>query len=269
MTSILISSITILPGRRRLDPAWVRTLADMMAKEGQLSKIEVVGSVEASTLVFGGHRLAAAKELGWTRILAEVRTTPEIANETQRRLREIAENLVRRELSVLDKAVDMAAWRDIYEATHLLNKGGRKSKGVDAEELSAKFCTSFSEAAQRTFGLSRRSIFYSIKIASIAEAVRYAIALHPVADNQSELLILAAEPPNRQTAIAGMLTAEPAQAATVSQALALLDKAEPAAKEARWRKLASAFSSLKPAEQRQFLEAHEGAILAWVKERPA
>lgn len=267
MTSILISTITIRPGRRKLDPDWVRTIADSFAAEGQHTDIEVVGTEEASTLVFGGHRLAAAQMLGWVRIKAEIRTAAEIADEAQRKLREISENLMRRELSVLDRAVDIAAWREIYEATHLLNTKGGRPRKVDPEETSDKFVTSFSEAAQKALGIERRALYRTLKVATIAAQVRDQISLHPVADNQSELLALAAEPVVRQEQIAALLTAEPPQAGSVADAIALIDRMAKPAAAPRWLKLADDFSKIKPSEQDRFFELHEAAIQRWMKGR--
>ncbi|MES0034741.1 ParB N-terminal domain-containing protein [Mesorhizobium sp. M0046] len=267
MTSILISTITVRPGRRKLDPDWVRTIADSFAAEGQHTDIEVVGTEEASTLVFGGHRLAAAQMLGWVRIKAEIRTAAEIADEAQRKLREISENLMRRELSVLDRAVDIAAWREIYEATHLLNTKGGRPRKVDPEETSLKFETSFSEAARKVLDISRPALFRVLKIASIHHAIRELISLHAVADNQSELLALAAEPVVRQGQIAALLTAEPPQAGSIADAIAIIDRTAKPAAEPRWQKLATDFSKMKTSEQDRFFELHEAAIQRWMKGR--
>lgn len=267
MASIAISSITIPPGRRKLDPDWVRTLADMFLVEGQQAEIEVCGTEEASTLVFGGHRLAAAELIGWKLIKAEVKTAEEIANEAQRKLREISENLIRRELSVLDKACDLAAWRDIYEATHTVAKAGRPKRATP-DEISRKFATNFSEAAQRALKIGRDSVFRALKIASIAEPVRDRIALHTIADNQSELLLLAAEPRDRQERISRLITGEAEiSTETVAEAIALIDRLPRPTVAPGWQKLAERFSTLKESEQDRFFELHEGAIRRWLTDR--
>ncbi|TIV71109.1 MAG: hypothetical protein E5V89_11520 [Mesorhizobium sp.] len=196
-----------------------------------------------------------------------VKSHDDFASEAEIILAEITENLARRELSMLDKAVDIARWREIYEAAHVLNKGGRPKKNVTLEETTAKFAASFSSAAQKAFGLSERSIYSAVKIASIAAEVRDRIALHAIADNQSELLALAAEPPARQADIAALLTSDPAQASTVAGAVALLDRRPPPIKPANWEKLSETFSRMKPREQDRFFELHEAAIQRWLKGR--
>lgn len=264
---IAIDAIDVPAGRRRLDPAWVETLADLFSSQGQLSPIELIATGERYRLVFGGHRLAAARHLAWPKINAVVKSHEDFASEAEITLAEITENLARRELSVLDRAVDIARWREIYEAAHMLNKGGRRRKDTDAEELSANFALSFSEAAQKTFDLSRRSVFNAVKIASIAAEVRDRIALHPIADNQSELLALAGELPGRQVDIAALLTAEPAQASTVEGAIAILDRVPEPAKPTAWQKLSETFSRMKERDQDRFFELHEAAIQRWLKGR--
>ncbi|MER8945727.1 ParB N-terminal domain-containing protein [Mesorhizobium sp. M0959] len=262
-----IASITILSGRRRLDPSWVETLSDLFAGQGQLQPIEVIAEGDRFRLVYGAHRLAAARLIGWKTVRAIVKQAKDFADEAEITLREITENLARRELSALDRAVDIARWREVYEATHLVAKPGPKAKPLLAEELTAKFAVNFSVAATTAFGLSERSIFNAVKIASIPASVRDLIALHPVAGNQSELLALAAEPVVRQEQIAALLTAEPPQAGSVADAIAILDRTPKPAAAPRWLKLADDFSKIKPSEQDRFFELHEAAIQRWMKGR--
>ena len=264
-----VALIDVAAGRRKLDPAWVETLADLFQTQGQKSPIEVIAAGDRYRLVFGHHRLGAAKRIGADVIQAVVKSAEDFASEADIVLAEITENLARRELSVLDRAVDIARWRELYEATHLIAKPGRKAKPVSADELTAKFAVNFSVAAQTAFGLSERNIFRAVKVASIPGEVRDRIALHAIADNQSELLALAAAPPSHQANIAALLTSEPPQASSVADAVAIIERLPAPQKEPRWQKVASAFSSLKEAEQDRFFALHEAAIQRWQKARSA
>lgn len=267
---IAIASIHVTKDRRKVDPAWVATIAEDFVAIGHHTPIDLLAEGDGFRLIYGQHRLEAAKSLGWTEIEATVRDRAEFASDTLIVLREISENLIRRQPSALDRSVDIARWREAYVAAHGVAKPGRKKADPAAEDdLSAKFALNFSDAAQRTLGLSRRSVFLALKIARILPAARDAIALHPIADNQAELLLLADQPPERQATLAAMLTAEPPQAGSVTEAVALLDKAPPMATPKGWEKVASAFSSLKPADQQRFFELHEAAILAWLEGRNA
>jgi ParB family chromosome partitioning protein len=273
-TKIKIAEIRVPANRRRLDPAWVATImADIQGGNGHMVPIEVVPDKTDGfeyRLIFGGHRLAAVSGLGRTEIDAFVKDPKDIATETQIRKREIAENLIRRQLSVLDRAKDIADWRDIYDAEHGTGKTGRKKTReiVEDDELSAKFALNFSEAAQAVLGISRRSVFNALKIATIPEPIRQEISLHAVASSQTDLLQLAAEPPERQAAIVRLLTMAAADAPqTVSDAIAVIDRTSKPATAPKWEKVAGEFSKLKESEQDRFFTLHEAAIQRWLKGR--
>ncbi|RUW38736.1 hypothetical protein EOA37_23075 [Mesorhizobium sp. M2A.F.Ca.ET.015.02.1.1] len=275
-TSIKIADIRVPTNRRRLDPAWVATLAlDMQGDNGHMVPIEVVPDAEGGAkykLIFGGHRLAAKVQLGHAEIDAFVRDPKDVANDRQLRKREIAENLIRRQLSVLDRAVDIADWRNIYDAEHGTGKAGRKKARpveiAEDDELSARFALNFSDAAQAVLGISRRSVFHALKIATIPAPVRESISLHAVADNQTELLLLAAEKPERQEAIARLLTLEAEDAPkTVADAIAVIDRTPKPAAAPKWEKVATGFAQLKESDQHRFFALHEAAIRQWLKGR--
>lgn len=268
VADIEIALVDVLPGRRRIDDDWVETISNLFALQGQLTAIEVIAEGERFRLVFGHHRILAAKKLGWATVRAVVRERSDFQSDADIKLREIAENLVRRDLTVLDRAVDIARWREIYEAVHILRKAGRPRQ-QEAEEISLKFETNFSEAARRVLDISRASLFRTLKIASITPDARDLISLLPIADNQSELVLLASQSTERQIEIAELLNAVPDAPASVTEAIAILDRLPKPQAEPRWQKVASSFSVLKPAEQARFFELHEAAIRLWLKERGA
>jgi ParB family chromosome partitioning protein len=257
---------------RKALPARVEALAEDIDQRGLLTPIEVVGPLEGGThrLIFGGHRLAAGKLLGWDAIPAIVHAPDAFADEAEARLREIRENLMRFELNALERAVSVAAWRDIYEAAHgKVKRGGDRRKRPVEESLddqSARFALCFSEAAQAAFGLSGRAIYLALKIATIPPDVRDRIADCALAGNQSELLRLSDQSPERQAQIVELLLAEPPMAATVDEAISILDKAPPRARAERWVKVADAISRLKKAEQYRLFEMHRKAIEQWLSE---
>lgn len=271
---ISIDAITTPAGRRRLDLAWVETLSWLISEQGQKTPIELVRDGQTLTLVAGAHRLEAMRRFGSKTIAAIVRDRSDFESEAQIALAEITENLARRELSVLDRAVDIARWRDIYEATNNVTGRGRpKKRGkVDeetSEEISRTFATNFPEKAQQVLGVARDSIFRALRIARIGADVRHRISLLPLADNQSELLALAAESPDRQAKIAEMLGAETPLAGSVAEAIAILDRAPKPVKLERYQKLSNAFSALSVKQQDAFFELHADAIERWLKARSA
>jgi ParB family chromosome partitioning protein len=104
MQSIPIASIRIENRLRPLDSAKVAELAASIAELGLLQPI---GIRPDGTLVYGYHRLEACKQLGWTEIPAVVVDGDDLRAE----LAEISENLIRSELTLLERAEHLARLR--------------------------------------------------------------------------------------------------------------------------------------------------------------
>ena len=171
-------------------------------------------------LVFGALRLEAVRKLNRAEIRAEVKTPEQFPSEASERLAAISENMLRDELTMLDRSLAIADWCGIYRAAQPQLKPGPKPAALKAElslnlilnsddtELSAisgQFSASFSQAAQSFLGISRAAVFRALKIASIVSPIRDRIVFHALADNQVELLMLAAEPIERQKAILDLI----------------------------------------------------------------
>lgn len=273
---VSIDLIDVLPGRRAIDPNWVEALAADFLQRGQRTPIEVLQIGDRFRLIAGRHRLEAAQRNDAGVIQAIVKQPADFVSEAEIRLAEIVENFMRRDLSALDRAMDVAAWREIYEAINgSVRRGGdRKSKlqirNFDPDDALAaaaeRFAGNFTEAAQRALRLSRDAIFRALKIARVGETIRQRISLLPIADNQSELLALVAEPPARQLAIVERLEAG---AASVADAIAILDNAPPPVVLAAWERMSERFSRMRPEDQNQFFLLHEDAIRRWLDERRA
>lgn len=272
ITYVQITNIFTGAKRRALTPKWIVTLAESMSAIGLVSPIEVVLDGSGYLLVSGAHRLAAAKQLGWEEIPCIVKSAEDLQSATQVKVREIAENLIRNNLSALDRAFDIAEWRSFYEATHEVAKRGRPKKMTTQEweeKISADFALNFSDAAQLALNISRRTVFHHLKIASIGEDMRQRLSLHAIADNQSELLAFAAENPMRRELIADMLTAEPQLAASVAAATALIDMEPAEPKLERWQKVTNVFAALKEKDQYRFFDANQAAVMDWLEARKA
>ena len=101
--SVPIDLIEVGERLRPIDPAYVEMLAANMAERGQDTPITIGPARPDHThpLIAGGHRIAAARALGWTKIDALVSE----ATGDAAKLLQIDENLMRRELSALDRAV--------------------------------------------------------------------------------------------------------------------------------------------------------------------
>lgn len=274
---IPVSDIDVPAGRRVLDPNWVEALAADISTRGQQTAIEVVVSGDRFRLVAGAHRLAAFRRNFTQTISAIVKPADAYASEAEIKLAEIAENFMRRELSVLDRAMDVAAWREIYEtAKGAVKRGGDrrgKSKSPvdtligddDLERQSEAFSCTFSEAIQHALGLGHASIFRLLKIATLDEQVRQQISLHPIADNRTELLTLVATPVAQQGMVAQLVVS--GQAANVAAALAVIQKTPAPQPLKPWARLSEGFGRLKPTEQDNFFDLHADAIARWQAKR--
>ena len=156
-------------------------------------------------LVAGAHRLRAIELLEEAEIDAIVVKAD--ANEAV--LIEIEENLFRNDLSVLDRAVFVQTYRDIWEKTRgeINPKGGRpKNRGnlpqfsnSPVDRIAQQASNGFSVTCADRLGISVDAIKRLNRIAqSLPREVRQAISGTPIADNQSQLLKLAKLEPEKR-----------------------------------------------------------------------
>lgn len=132
----LIASITELGVMK--DPIHLRK-----RKDGQLR------------LIAGGHRLEAARRLGWTEIEARIWTD---VTDDWARMMEIDDNLAGAEMNALDTAVFLATRKEVYERIHPETKRGFAGAAArwDATEPSS---VAFVRATADKFGMTQRQVF--------------------------------------------------------------------------------------------------------------
>ena len=196
--------ITVADRLRALDAAWVEAIAESIEHNGQSTPIQVRRLVDDRWhLVSGAHRLAACQRLG-----IEVRAEVLDCDDLKARLIEIDENLFRRELNPLDRAVFLAerkaVYLELYPETKHGGRGGRRTKEKEAILASFSPATrngkmSFSKATALKTHLSERSIKRAVQIAEhIPADVRKRLIGTPLAEKQSDLLYLAGLEPSVQ-----------------------------------------------------------------------
>ena len=122
---IRLDHIAITPGRRAVDPDAVMSLKKSIAALGLQHRVTVRKRDDAYVLVAGAHRLEAFRQLGKERIPATVVDFDEF----QAELFEIAENLVRDQLSPAQQATVFARQKVNYEEVHPETKHGAIGKG--------------------------------------------------------------------------------------------------------------------------------------------
>lgn len=215
-----LSQILIGERQRPIDRDYASVIGASMKQHGQLQPIVVRATPAAQrpyTLVIGGHRCTGAE-------IHEIETLDAIvvkANGADAQLLELAENLHRRDLSVLDRAYFVQAYRDLWESKYGKVQTG-KPISANLALIGEDGASCFSEAVVNKLGLSRRSAFRLGKISgSLHPELRASLQHSPAADNQSQLLALAKMEPQKQRQVALALKAEP----DVKKALAIVDPA--------------------------------------------
>jgi len=249
---------------RPVIPARVAVLSESMEAKGLDQPIVVrtlataVGAQDHQ-LVIGAHRLAAAGALGWMDIEALIRPY----DETTARLAEIDENLVRGELSPLDRCICLAERKRIWEELHpeARHGGDRRSKTrprSNGKELPLDRVAGFSREAAATIGLSDRTIRDAVQIAEalsgdIADFLRRA----PVELKGAQLRALARLPATERRTAAAHLS--DGRAPSFDAALAAVGRKAPPVdgQEQLYRALVSLWGRTSAKTRKRFL-AHIG-----------
>lgn len=219
--SIPLDQIEIGERLRQVDADWIDGLAQSIEFNGLQSPI-IVGTPAKKKgakhpLIAGAHRLNAVRQLGWTEIPAIVFD----GDALQARLLEIDENLIRRELSPLDRASHLAERKELYEQLYPETQAG--AAGAAARWGHASDKLSFASEAAIKLGLSERDIQRAIsRYRRIAPDVRTQIATTWLAGKGSELDALATlEHDEQRKVVAALLDAENGFKSVKEAALAL------------------------------------------------
>lgn len=221
---ILISDIVIPERLRAVEEEHAIAIAQSIVEHGLINPITVRSTPNAKggkyTLVAGAHRIRAE----------HINKQPEIdamiveGDKAEAQLIEITENLFRNELSVLDRAIFVQTYRDVWEGKYGKVEAGRPGNRANLAQLLSDEAEagSFSKHVADRMGISRRAVEYLNKIAeNVHPDVRAAVRGTPIADNQSALLKIAKMEPQKQRQAAIAFRAEP----DLKKALALVEPA--------------------------------------------
>lgn len=201
-----VGSIQVSARLRPVDQAAVDMLA-VSIEEHELSQpitVRPIGSEEgeaAYELVVGAHRLAAFRKLGLASIPAQVR----ILTDADARLVEVDENLIRRELTPLERAESIAArfeaWRSRFPERVVASRGvakpkrGRPGNSANLTEFlnGAPVSMGFTVETAAATGLSESVVKRAAAVfRGLSPALRAKIAASWIARNDSTLRQLAA-----------------------------------------------------------------------------
>ncbi|MEP2760968.1 MAG: ParB N-terminal domain-containing protein [Hyphomicrobiales bacterium] len=203
-----LSRITISTRLRDIDEDLAKVISGSIAEYGLMNPISVRATPRAKagsyTLIAGLHRLRATDLLGLETIDCFVLK----ADQSDAQLLEIAENLHRNELSVIDRAVAVLKYRELWEERHGQISAGRPSANKSGQDVPISH--SFSKYTAMRLGLHPKTIKRLSQIALNLHAdLRAAVKGTEIADNQSALLKLSRLEPVKQKQAAVAFTQEP------------------------------------------------------------
>lgn len=179
--------------KRQLNADKVQELAESIEQIGLLHPLVVTPE---KRLVAGLHRLEACKQLGWQVIDCVIRDYDTLDTE----LAEIDENLIRAELTVLERAEHLKRRKEIYEAKYPeAKKGGDRGNQYTGGKPRQSEIVSFSQATAAKLGVSPRTIQQEVQIAErLADDVKEALKGTSIENSKTDLLSLARKEPEEQ-----------------------------------------------------------------------
>jgi ParB family transcriptional regulator, chromosome partitioning protein len=216
---IPVERIVVANRLRAVDADYVQLLAASMAETGQHTPIQV-GPADAQgrhRLIAGAHRHSAALLAGLPSLQAIVFTGGELEAE----LLEVDENLLRRELSELDRAVFLAKRKAIYEALFPeARHGGDRTKQTEENFRLVPGRESFAAETAKKLGVSDRQVRTYLMRARIEPELRARLANSRWADHGATLDALAKAAPATRAKLVAALTREKEPARNIAAALA-------------------------------------------------
>lgn len=257
--TIPLDKIDVRERMRAVDEDHARAIAASIADQGLISPVTVrfvpanQKGARPYILVAGAHRIRATEING----AGEIECLVVKADQDEARLLEIAENLIRNELSKLDRALAVLGYRETWEAKHgKIERGGdqRGKLHLWSELGQTGDERGFSVYVAERLGLSKDAVKRAQRIAThLAPALRLALRFTAVADNQAQLMALTrlARPEQERLAARIMSGTEAAQA--VEQALAGPEKPESGASEQAYQRVLGNWGRLNRAHKWQAL----------------
>ena len=178
---VAITDITVPRGRRP-----VGDTKELMQSIGEVGLLHPITVTPDLRLLAGARRLQICRELGWTEIPATIVELDDVRAE----IVAVDENLVREELTVLQRSEALNKRKELYELLHPPRRG-RPRKG---ETVSG-----FARETARKTHLSPRTIQHEIHIArAIPRDLRARLRGTKLEDAKRELLRLARLPHDEQ-----------------------------------------------------------------------
>lgn len=155
LSRVPVADVVVRDRLRPVGEAGVASLLASIAETGVMKDAIHVRKKKDGKLylIAGGHRLEAARQLGWQDIEAKVWTD---VTDDWARLMEIDDNLAGAEMDALDTAVFLARRKEVYERLHPETKRG--VAGGLARHGLASDIMSFAESTAKKFSITKRHV---------------------------------------------------------------------------------------------------------------
>jgi len=195
-----IDSITIPKDRRKINHERVKGIAASIKRVGLL---HAIGLTNAYELCYGGHRLEAAKLIGWKTIPCCF-----VDDDTAAELAEIDENLERQNFDALEFSQAVAKRKRLWERINperVQHVAGGKAKAEKSasDKMSLAETPHFSEETAELANVSRKTVERAVAIGEkLTDKAAEILADTKAADNKTVLAQVAALPPAKPPAAA-------------------------------------------------------------------
>jgi len=231
---IPVEKITVSRSHRTPMHGKVAAMAESLRKSKQLLQPIMVRKSKTSDdkydLVFGAHRLAAAKAVPWKTIPAIITTMGDL----ECKLAEIDENIERANLSVIEESSALAERQRIYTELALkptlTTSPQQGTPCVDLADAtphtSGTMVSDFVADTAATTGLSERTVERRLAAGKTLSTTAVDILKDtPTGDSQAQVTALAALPKSEQVEVAKLIKA--GEADSVKEAIAARDSETP------------------------------------------
>ncbi len=249
--TISYASIDASNRKRPIDPdhaTWIAASIEEKGRgaigEGLEQPIKLTPRGDGYRLVHGGHRHAAMGLLGWSDLVIGKHVVVEEMGDLEAELAEIDENLVRRELNALDRALFLAERREIYEKINKVHgqggdrKSDRYKESTISQTLRLGFSPRFTADVADKVGLSERAVQLALQIAEkLDRAAARRLRGTKIERNQQALLALCDLSPDEQVEAADFIAS--GEAKTVAEARVAIGKDKPVVADPQARLLAT------------------------------
>lgn len=262
-----IADIEIGERLRALDSSQVNLLAETL-KQTPLQNPIVVAFLEGNyRLVSGAHRIAAFQQNGLKKIPGHVIELLKFHELEQMTLMEIDENLVRNDLTYLDRGLHFIERKRVHKVLHPESKRGGDRRSKEAQEIQSVPDALWSVIAEKS-GLGRRAYFENVAIVERLTATSIeALRATKFAENKGDLKLLSQQNEAMQEKVIFLLFHADHNFNSVADVLTHLNGGRPTKDEAtkNWTALSTSWKRLTPKARRAFYNEQRKEFLAYAK----